>query len=187
MGLRPYNGWSGQIRQLRDDQYRAAVKAGWHDFRKDPCEICGTTGGVLGHCEEYGPTFQDFYDDCHPLCHFCHALLHMRFQKRGLWEELKRKAALGTLRKPPSFGRVIEAYRSIGGTKDIPFDPWEPEEHGAERRWWDGLGYSVPPVDKVADLRGHDGFEGRIQGGGGARKLRPAQRLAGRSLFSGLR
>lgn len=95
----PYNGWPEHVRHGRDKRY-------YHARSKDvlrvasACDACGVSFGdqpVPYHAEEYGPTLEEYWSSCVPLCHRCHAMVHARFATPNYWNLFLRQLAEGVL------------------------------------------------------------------------------------------
>ena len=95
----PYNGWPEQIRHGRDKHYYHARSEGV--FRAaSACDACGVSFGdqpISYHAEEYGPTLEDYWSSCVPLCHRCHAMVHARFATPNCWNLFLQQLAEGVL------------------------------------------------------------------------------------------
>jgi len=96
MGER-YNGWNSLIRNGRDKHYYHARRRGIlpqavicaiceHDYQ-EPC--------IGYHSEEYGPTIEDYFSHCVPLCNHCHAMLHIRHAAPNRWNDYLTRLADG--------------------------------------------------------------------------------------------
>lgn len=92
----PYNGWTGLVRM--GVRYGAYERARRRRVLAAPpnCSCCNAslpTDCVPYHAEEYGPTHEDYWDSCVPLCHRCHAMLHARFRLPNMWKLLLVQSA----------------------------------------------------------------------------------------------
>lgn len=83
----PYNGWIEEVRYGRDKHYYHARTKGV--LRSvtccDACKVSFGDKPVPYHAEDYGPTLEDYWASCVPLCHRCHAMVHARFATPNLW------------------------------------------------------------------------------------------------------
>ena len=95
----PYNGWAESVRHGRDKHYYHARKKGvLHPASQ--CLGCNeplNESCVPYHAEDYGPTLEDYWASCKPLCHRCHAMLHARFRTPNRWKEYLAQAAQGDI------------------------------------------------------------------------------------------
>ncbi|MDM3871816.1 hypothetical protein QSV34_10680 [Porticoccus sp. W117] len=84
----PYNGWSELVRHGRDNHYYHAQKR--KILPQKPtcigCQVDLPPDRIPYHSEEYGPTLEDYWASCVPMCHRCHAMLHVRFITPNLWK-----------------------------------------------------------------------------------------------------
>lgn len=121
----PYNGWSALIRHGRDKHYYWAQKKGVLPPAVE-CLGCKTRFGqstVSYHAEEYGPTHEDYWASCVPLCHRCHAMLHARFHTPNRWRMYLAQAADGNINEtdyPQSKHMVAHLSRFKKKREDIP-------------------------------------------------------------------
>jgi hypothetical protein len=89
----PYNGWIEEVRHGRDNHYYHARTKGVLRATTT-CDACGVSFGdkpVPYHAEDYGPTLEDYWKSCVPLCHRCHAMVHARFVTPNLWRLFLRQ------------------------------------------------------------------------------------------------
>lgn len=84
----PYNGWPVKVRFGRARHYSFAVRNGLLQ-KSSTCIGCGANfrGRLHYHAEEYGPTAQDYWNACVPVCVRCHAMIHARFAIPNLWKK----------------------------------------------------------------------------------------------------
>lgn len=99
MTLLPYNGWSGLVRYGRLSHFTYARRNG---LLKPATECLGCIwkfGGapVSYHAEEYGPTPEDHWASCQPLCNRCHAMVHSRFATPNRWKRYLNQVMEGTI------------------------------------------------------------------------------------------
>jgi hypothetical protein len=77
--LRPYNGFSGEVRvrvwQLQLGAYDAGALA-----RPTSCALCASGSHVVFHSENYADPWCSI-----PLCYGCHMSVHGRFRCPGAW------------------------------------------------------------------------------------------------------
>lgn len=95
----PYNGCSELIRHGRNKHYYHAQR---HKLlpQTPECTICSCdlpSGCIPYHAEEYGPTLEDYWASCVPLCHRCHAMLHARFVTPNRWNHYVAQAMTGQI------------------------------------------------------------------------------------------
>lgn len=95
----PYNGWSALVRHGRDKHYYRAQRKGvlLPAVECLGCKACFGKSSVPYHAEEYGPTHEDYWASCVPLCHRCHAMLHARFRTPNRWRKYLAQAADGNI------------------------------------------------------------------------------------------
>lgn len=94
MGL-PYNGWSDLVRHGRDYCYYRARDGGILSAAPI-CLGCSEElppSCVPYHAEEYGPTREDYWASCRPLCNRCHAMVHARLSVPNRWKRYLAQAA----------------------------------------------------------------------------------------------
>ena len=117
----PYNGWSETIRHGRDKHY-------YHAQRRKilpqiaECTICSCVlpdGCIPYHAEEYGPTLEDYWASCVPLCHRCHAMLHARFLTPNRWHRYVAQAVINNIDDEEyplskNIAPMLSRYKSIG-------------------------------------------------------------------------
>ena len=128
MGL-SYNGWSDLVRHGRDKRYYRARDKGVLPAASKclGCQQLLPVTCVPYHSEEYGPTLEDYWASCRPLCHRCHAMLHARFVTPNRWKRYLAQAAEGTIDEneyPQSanIASLLSKYKAKGW-KDIPDVP----------------------------------------------------------------
>lgn len=121
----PYNGWPAFIRHGRDKHYYRAQKKG----------VLAPAVGCLGckerfeqscipyHAEEYGPTLEDYWESCVPLCHRCHAMLHARFQTPNRWNKYLAQAADGVIdiNEYPQRKQIVALLSKFKNRDDISY------------------------------------------------------------------
>ena len=96
----PYNGWTAAVRH--GSRYTAYERARrWGVLPPAAACLCCRASlpqhAIPYHAEEYGPTHEDFWLSCVPMCHRCHAWLHARFAMPKLWRLLVSQAANGEI------------------------------------------------------------------------------------------
>ena len=99
MGL-PYNGWSDLVRHGRDRAYYQAQRKGGILPPATACLCCKApfcSDSIPYHAEEYGPTLEDYWVTCLPLCHRCHAMVHARFATPNRWKRFLTQASTGSI------------------------------------------------------------------------------------------
>jgi hypothetical protein len=97
--MQTYNGWSGLIRTVRGREFYSLLK----ENKIAPlinCGLCGGDGGLTYHAEEYGSTWDDYVSSTHPVCAYCHGLIHLRFEFPNRWR--RHLAQIGQGVKLPS-------------------------------------------------------------------------------------
>lgn len=119
----PYNGWIERVRHGRDRHYYHARTKGVLRAAIG-CDACGEAFGdkpVPYHAEEYGPTLEDYWDSCVPLCHRCHAMVHARFSTPNLWRLFLTQLDSGSLDKTifPQSSQVAALLSKFKNRKDI--------------------------------------------------------------------
>ncbi|MBK7906939.1 MAG: hypothetical protein IPJ78_10305 [Gemmatimonadetes bacterium] len=96
----PYNGWRALVRNgPRYGAYERARRWGVLPIATE-CLCCRAAlplSAIPYHAEEYGPTHEDFWQSCVPMCHRCHAWLHARFVMPNLWKLLVSQGADGAV------------------------------------------------------------------------------------------
>lgn len=118
-----YNGWSGHIRTVRGGMFYRKLKASGK-IRPD-CDLCGGNGGLTYHAEEYGSTWEDYIQSCHPLCAYCHGMVHLRFEHPNRWARLLHRVGNKT-HLPFRFESLHGFFTAARGLKDIPEEQWKP-------------------------------------------------------------
>ncbi|MFT7542792.1 MAG: hypothetical protein ACI9K5_003772 [Gammaproteobacteria bacterium] len=123
----PYNGWAEPVRNGRDNHYYHARNKSVLK-QTDSCLACGHDFGdapVPYHAEEYGPTLEDYWASCEPLCHRCHAMVHARFLTPNLWKQFLAQLASGSLDEGiyPQSTQVAALLSKFKNRKDIDFVP----------------------------------------------------------------
>ena len=119
----PYNGWIETVRHGRDRHYYHARTKGV--LRAAICcDGCGVAFGdkpVPYHAEEYGPTLEDYWDSCVPLCHRCHAMVHARFFTPNLWRLFLTQLASDSLDEAtfPQSSQVAALLSKFKNREDI--------------------------------------------------------------------
>ncbi len=130
----PYNGWSDLVRHGRDKRYYQARDNGVLPAASE-CLGCGESlpaSCVPYHAEEYGPTLEDYWASCQPLCHRCHAMLHARFGTPNRWKRYLAQAADGAIDEveyAPStqIAALLSRYKAKGDIADVPMPKGAPE------------------------------------------------------------
>lgn len=86
MRLAPYNGYSGELRNVADRKIKIAIELGLIP-KAGQCTVCGTTEGRIDyHNEDYSRPLQTV-----AICQKCHLALHNRFRSPGFassWQKL---------------------------------------------------------------------------------------------------
>ena len=126
MGL-PYNGWSDLVRHGRDKYYYPARDKGVLPAASE-CHGCRNSlppSCVPYHAEEYGPTLEDYWVSCRPLCHRCHAMLHARFVTPNRWKRYLAQAAEGSIDaiEYPTSANIAPLLSKYKARRDIPDTP----------------------------------------------------------------
>ena len=121
----PYNGWPAFIRHGRDKHYYRAQRKGALPPAAE-CLGCKERFGqssVPYHAEEYGPTHEDYWASCVPLCHRCHAMLHARFQTPNRWSKYLAQAADGDIDEGeyPQRKQIVALLSKFKNREDIPY------------------------------------------------------------------
>ena len=77
--------------------------------------------GIPYHAEEYGPTLEDYWESCVPLCHRCHAMLHARFQTPNRWNQYLAQAADGAIdiSEYPQRKQIVALLSKFKNREDI--------------------------------------------------------------------
>lgn len=149
----PYNGWIEEVRHGRNYAYYHARTTGV----LRPTTTCDACGGSFGdkpvpyHAEDYGPTLEDYWESCVPLCHRCHAMVHARFNTPNLWWLFLSQLSSGALDLTlfPQSSQVAALLTKFKNRKDI--DAVEmPSEYNEYLGSLPMTEYSGPP--KVATL-----------------------------------
>lgn len=115
MALALYNGWKGWVRSARNKPYYAALD----DGRLVVGPVCLGCHGErsearpLGmHSEEYGGTVETYIAHCVPLCHTCHAIVHMRAKYPAVWRRYKQRIHDGVA--TPRYKAMFPVFQNIG-------------------------------------------------------------------------
>jgi hypothetical protein len=94
MKLRPYNGFSGELRVLADRKIKIAIELGLIP-KAEQCSVCGTKDGRIDyHNEDYSRPLQTV-----AICMKCHVALHSRDRSPGYtsnWEKRVKEFGDGT-------------------------------------------------------------------------------------------
>lgn len=118
-----YNGWLDFVRHGRDKHYYHARQKGVLPEATN-CLGCKAefTGPVPYHAEEYGPTLEDYWASCAPLCHRCHAMLHARFKTPNRWKRYLSQAVLGQVDASefPNSTQIAALLSKYKSREDIP-------------------------------------------------------------------
>lgn len=119
----PYNGWPEHVRYGRDKHYYHARTNGVLAAASG-CHACGISFGdqpVPYHAEDYGPTLEDYWASCVPLCHRCHAMVHARFVTPNYWNLFLQQLADEKLDENlfPRSTRVAALLSKFGKRADI--------------------------------------------------------------------
>ncbi len=149
----PYNGWSAHVRHGRDKHY-------YHARRRKilpqmpgciGCRVCLPKDCISYHSEEYGPTLEDYWKSCVPMCHRCHAMLHARFATPNLWKRYLGQAVAGAIDdlEYPSSKAIAPMLARYRHREDIAFVPM-PSAAPVYFRRLPLMEYAGPP--KVATL-----------------------------------
>lgn len=129
----PYNGWPAFIRHGRDKHYYRAQKKGVLPPAVE-CLCCRERfgmGPVPYHAEEYGPTHEDYWASCVPLCHRCHAMLHARFQTPNRWRKYLAQATDGCIDESdyPQRTQIVALLSKFKHREDISYFPMSDKVH----------------------------------------------------------
>lgn len=119
--LADYNGWTGKDRQKAFDLFRKAVSPQSVNAFQDHCDMCGMDrkeGPIGHHCEEYGPTLKQYNESMVPLCHRCHAMLHIRFRFPGIWSRYLLRLDRG--KRHPPVVKMWDFYCEARRWQDYP-------------------------------------------------------------------
>src|ERR1019366_1784365 len=94
MKLGPYNGYSGDLRDLADWKIKIAIELGLIP-EAEHCSVCGTIEGrIYYHNEDYSRPLQTI-----AICMKCHMSLHNRARSPGYaasWEKRVKEYGDGT-------------------------------------------------------------------------------------------
>lgn len=123
----PYNGWSALIRHGRDKHYYHAQKKKLLP-QKPICIVCGAnlpSECIPYHAEEYGPTLEEYWMSCVPMCHRCHAMLHARFITPNRWRLFLHQAVSGGIDNVefPMSKSIAPMLSRFKSKEDIEFVP----------------------------------------------------------------
>lgn len=117
-----YNGWPEFVRHGRDKHYYHARQKGVL-LPATECLGCKEKFGNLVpyHAEEYGPTLEDYWASCVPLCHRCHAMLHARFTTPNRWKRYLAQASVGQINRAeyPNSTQVAALLSKFKNREDI--------------------------------------------------------------------
>lgn len=119
----PYNGWTEEVRHDRDKYYYPARDKGVLRAATS-CDACGISfegKPVPYHAEEYGPTLEDYWVSCVPICNRCHAMLHARFATPNLWRLFLHQLASRSLDAEmfPQSSQIAALLSKFKNRKDI--------------------------------------------------------------------
>ena len=122
--MKNYNGWSGRIRTVRGREFYSLLKEG-----KIPplirCGLCRGDGGLTYHAEEYGSTWEDYVLSTHPVCAYCHGLIHLRFKFPNRWR--RHLSGIGQGEKSPfrfnSLAHFFSATKLILDSEPVELVP----------------------------------------------------------------
>lgn len=154
MGSKAYNGWSGEIRDLRGNLFYSLVKKG-EIAPPEKCYVCGaincdTTSRNTYHAEEYGSTWSEYLEACRPVCPYCHGMIHLRFRLPNRFKRMKVRAREGTLlAQAPKFANLFTFFGSVRKVGDMAYV----EDSDSGLGWLDKMAlkaYSGPP--KIATI-----------------------------------
>jgi len=118
-----YNGWSGHIRTIRGRKFYNDLKAS--KIVRPKCALCGGTAGLTFHAEEYGSTWEDYIQSTHPVCAYCHGMIHMRFGLPNRWNRLLSRVGAGE-DLPFQFKTLYHFFKAAGKLEDCKTEKWIP-------------------------------------------------------------
>ena len=122
----PYNGWPALVRHGRDNHYYHARDKGLLPIAKYCfCCTCPLATPIPYHAEEYGPTLEDYWRSCVPMCHRCHAMTHARFKTPNRWKRFLFQAAQRRVSDEefPQSSQIVAMQSRFGSLEDIEETP----------------------------------------------------------------
>jgi hypothetical protein len=153
MALGLYNGWAGNIREIRGKRQMADIANGSIP-RMGHCEICDKRKGLTFHAEEYGSTYEAFIGNLHELCPTCHGILHVRWRYPNRFKRHKQRIAKKEFDQILAFDGIWLFFQALNGLSDI--------QHVVETKsgipWLDAIppgAYKGPP--KIALVHDKNG------------------------------
>lgn len=147
-----YNGWDSTIRSKRGTKFYSLLKAGKIPAATS-CEVCGSTQGLTFHAEEYGSTWEDYLACCHPLCCYCHGIIHVRARFPNRWKRYVHRVSQGIV-PHFSYSSLSKVY---GVFRSVPDLPEYTLPDNLQPHWLNKLSIYPVEAEKVALYQCSDG------------------------------
>lgn len=125
MASKAYNGWSGEIRDIRGTIFYNNVEK---SKKTDNCSLCGDLQMLTSlswHAEEYGSTWMQYLAHCYRLCPRCHGMIHHRFNAPNLWARYVHKVRMDNFGGCHRFPSLMSFFGFVRGKGDIEHHEWK--------------------------------------------------------------